>query len=44
VVLNQVLLSFGSAERVSVAPWVSTETDVERSLEAILRAADAASG
>ena len=71
VVLNQVLVSFGSAERtravveriqrdgvcwcggtvwqghtamrISVSSWATTETDVERSLEAILRAADATS-
>jgi glutamate/tyrosine decarboxylase-like PLP-dependent enzyme len=69
VVLNQVLVSFGSAERtraiieriqregicwcggtvwqghtamrISVSSWATTEVDVERSLEAILRAADA---
>jgi glutamate/tyrosine decarboxylase-like PLP-dependent enzyme len=67
VVLNQVLVSFGSAERtrrvmarvqeegtcwcggtiwqghtamrISVSSWATTESDVERSLEAILRAA-----
>jgi glutamate/tyrosine decarboxylase-like PLP-dependent enzyme len=70
VVLNQVLVSFGSAERtravieriqrdgtcwcggtvwqghtamrISVSSWATTGADVERSLEAILRAADAA--
>jgi glutamate/tyrosine decarboxylase-like PLP-dependent enzyme len=71
VLLNQVLVSFGSAERtravveriqrdgvcwcggtvwqghtamrISVSSWATTETDVERSLEAILRAADTTS-
>jgi glutamate/tyrosine decarboxylase-like PLP-dependent enzyme len=69
VVLNQVLVSFGSAEhtreviarvqsegtcwcggtvwqghtamRISVSSWATTETDVDRSLAAILRAAEA---
>jgi glutamate/tyrosine decarboxylase-like PLP-dependent enzyme len=69
VVLNQVLVSFGSAERtrqvieriqsegtcwcggtvwqghtamrISVSSWATTEADVEMSLQAILRAADA---
>jgi hypothetical protein len=43
VVLNPVLVSFGIAERISVASWATTETDVEHS-RGHLRAADAASG
>jgi glutamate/tyrosine decarboxylase-like PLP-dependent enzyme len=70
VVLNQVLVSFGSAERtraiieriqhdgtcwcggtvwrghtamrISISSWATTGADIDRSLEAILRAADAA--